>query len=56
MPTRPEQWKERFVPDQPTPSLDDKHVPSPPIRTGDEYRADQQAGIQRIGNPIERQK
>jgi hypothetical protein len=49
----PEQWKARFDPNRPTPSMDDKHIPSPPIRTTDEYEADKEAGIQRVGRPID---
>lgn len=51
---KPQQWKDRFVPNQPTPSMDNKDVPSPPIRTTEEYRADQDAGIQRIGKPVDK--
>lgn len=35
----------------PTPSMDDKHIPSPPVRTVEEYHADCQLGITRIGKP-----
>ena len=50
----PEQWKARFVADQPTPSMDDKDRPSPPIRTTEEYEADCAAGIQRVGTLVDR--
>lgn len=40
--------------DKPTPSMDDKHVPSPPVRTSEQYEADKKAGIQRIGHPTYR--
>ena len=46
-------WIENgFVPDQPTPSLDDKDKPSPPIRTSEEYHRDCENGFQRIGHAV----
>jgi hypothetical protein len=38
----------------PTPSMDDKDTPSPPVRTTEQWHADQAAGIQRIGRPTYR--
>ncbi len=38
----------------PTPSMDDKNIPSPPTRTVDEYHADCALGIQRIGKPTDK--
>lgn len=35
----------------PTPSMDDKDTPSPPVRTTEQYDADAKAGVQRIGKP-----
>lgn len=39
---------------EPTPSMDDKSIPSPPVRTTEQYDADKQAGIQRVGKPTYR--
>jgi len=35
--------------------MDDKATPSPPVRTVEEYHADCQLGIQRIGKPQDKQ-
>ncbi len=35
----------------PTPSMDDKATPSPPVRTNEQYDADKKAGVERIGQP-----
>jgi hypothetical protein len=35
----------------PTPSMDDKATPSPPVRTTEQYDADCKAGVQRVGKP-----
>jgi len=43
-----------IIPSQ-TPSMDDKATPSPPVRTVEEYHADCQLGIQRIGKPQDKQ-
>lgn len=40
--------------DKPTPSMDDKATPSPPVRTTEQYLADCAAGIQRVGKPVDR--
>jgi hypothetical protein len=37
-----------------TPSMDDKATPSLPARTTEQYDADCQAGIQRVGKPKDR--
>ena len=37
---------------QPTPSLDDKDVASPPIVTTEMYERDKQLGFNRIGRPL----
>ncbi|WP_181171331.1 hypothetical protein [Mesorhizobium sp. B2-5-9] len=34
-----------------TPSMDDKSIPSPPVRTAEQYDADRRVGKQRVGNP-----
>ncbi|GAA2887757.1 hypothetical protein GGQ99_004739 [Aminobacter niigataensis] len=34
-----------------TPSMDDKHIPSPPVRTTEKYDADKKTGIERVGKP-----
>lgn len=36
-----------------TPSMDDKTIPSPPVRTTEQYEADCKAGIQRVGKPTD---
>jgi hypothetical protein len=36
-----------------TPSMDDKDVPSPPVRTTDQYEVDCAAGITRVGKPLD---
>jgi hypothetical protein len=36
------------------PSMDEKHIPSPPTRTVEEYEADKAAGIFRGGKPYDR--
>jgi len=40
--------------EKPTPSMDDKHIPSPPIRTNEQYEKDKAAGIQPIGKPVDK--
>lgn len=40
--------------DKPTPSMDDKDTPSPPVRTTEQYLADCAAGIQRVGKPTDK--
>lgn len=37
-----------------TPSMDDKHIPSPPVRTTAAYLADCRRGVTRIGYPTYR--
>lgn len=49
---RPSWIENGFVPDQPTPSMDDKDTPSPPIRTVDDYHFDRAYGFERIGHAI----
>lgn len=41
---------------KPTPSMDDKHIPSPPVRVVEDYLADCRLGIQRIGKPKDNKK
>lgn len=41
-----------FVPDQPTPSMDNKDTPSPPIRTVEEWHQDEANGFQRVGRAV----
>jgi hypothetical protein len=37
-----------------TPSMGDKAIVAPPVRTTEQYEADCKAGIQRIGRPVEK--
>jgi hypothetical protein len=37
--------------DKPTPSMDDKDIPSPPVRTNEQYIRDSNNGVQRVGQP-----
>lgn len=37
-----------------TPSMDDKDTPSPPVRTTEQYHRDTEAGVQRVGKPVDR--
>lgn len=39
---------------KPTPSMDDKNIPSPPTRTTDQYEADKLAGVQPVGDPTDK--
>jgi hypothetical protein len=36
---------------EPTPSMDDKSIPSPPARSHEQYLADKEAGVQPVGKP-----
>jgi hypothetical protein len=38
---------------KPTPSMDDKSIPSPPTRTVAEYEADKARGVQPVGRPVD---
>jgi hypothetical protein len=38
---------------KPTPSMDDKTIPSPPVRTNDQYTADKAAGVERVGFDVQ---
>ncbi len=40
--------------DTPTPSMDDKHIPSPPTRTTEQYEADKESGVQPVGFPVDK--
>jgi hypothetical protein len=40
----------------PTPSMDDKSIPSPPTRTVEQYEADKERGVQPVGNPKDGKK
>lgn len=41
---------------KPTPSMDDKNIPSPPVRTTEQYEADCAKGSQRVGKPQDRER
>ena len=37
-----------------TPSMDDKHIPSPPTRTTEQYEKDKEDGRQPVGRPVDK--
>lgn len=37
----------------PTPSMDDKDIPSPPTRSTEQYEMDKLMGIQPVGHPAD---
>jgi hypothetical protein len=51
---RPVAVEELLMEESNTPSMDDKHIPSPPTRTVEQYEADKERGINPVGKPTDK--